>query len=38
MDNRFKVMPDYPGLHYFTKEISLVMQWTGKEQKEMQKV
>jgi len=38
MDDRFKVMPDYPELRHFTKGISFVSQWTGKEQKEMQKV
>jgi len=38
VDNRFKAMSGYPALRHFSKGISLVSQWTGKEQKEMQKV
>jgi len=38
LDNHFKAMSAYPDLRHFSKGISLVSQWTGKEQKEMQKV
>jgi hypothetical protein len=31
-------MSAHPNLRYFSKGISLVSQWTGKEQKEMQKI
>ncbi|OBZ72970.1 hypothetical protein A0H81_07162 [Grifola frondosa] len=38
MDRRFKVMSPYPNLRHFKRGISLVSQWTGKEQKEMEKI
>ena len=38
LDNHFKVMNGYPGLHHFKKGISTVSQWTGTEHKEMEKV
>ena len=38
VDAQFKVMSSYPGLHHFKKGVSFVMQWTGTEHKEMEKV
>ncbi|KDQ54674.1 hypothetical protein JAAARDRAFT_135540 [Jaapia argillacea MUCL 33604] len=38
VDARFKAMNNYPGLRHFKKGISLIKQWTGTEQKEMEKV
>ncbi|KDQ60021.1 hypothetical protein JAAARDRAFT_191454 [Jaapia argillacea MUCL 33604] len=38
VDARFKAMNNYPGLRDFKKGISLVKQWTGTEQKEMEMV
>ncbi|KAJ7654795.1 hypothetical protein B0H17DRAFT_1214266 [Mycena rosella] len=38
VDNRFRKMPDHPGLRHFKNGISSVSQWTGTEHKEMEKV
>lgn len=38
LDERFKAMPDYPGLRHFKNGISSVSQWTGAEHKAMEKV
>ncbi|KAG0691813.1 Zn-finger domain-containing protein [Suillus ampliporus] len=38
IDKRFRMMTNYPGLRYFSKGISLVLQWTGTEHREMQRV
>ncbi|OBZ68084.1 hypothetical protein A0H81_11960 [Grifola frondosa] len=38
IDYRFKAMPTHPTLRHFKKGISLVMQWTGTEYKNMEKV
>jgi len=38
VNSRFQVMPEYHGLRHFTKGISGISQWTGKEFKEMEKV
>ncbi|OBZ69808.1 hypothetical protein A0H81_10155 [Grifola frondosa] len=38
LDRRFKAMSSYPGLRHFSRGISVVSQWTGAEQKEMEKV
>jgi hypothetical protein len=38
LDRRFKAISSYPGLRFFKKGISGVMQWTGSEHKEMQRV
>ncbi|KAN0102520.1 hypothetical protein V8E52_011865, partial [Russula decolorans] len=38
IDARFKAMPPHPTLRHFKKGISLVMQWTGTEYKNMEKV
>ena len=37
VDRCFKSMSKHPTLHYFKKEISLVMQWTGNKYKNMEK-
>ena len=37
LDTRFKAMTGYSGLRHFTKGISFVSQWTGREHKEMQR-
>ncbi|KAJ7084764.1 hypothetical protein B0H15DRAFT_951261 [Mycena belliarum] len=38
IDQRFRQMPDHPGLRHFKNGISSVSQWTGTEHKEMEKV
>ncbi|KAJ7160307.1 hypothetical protein C8R46DRAFT_830620, partial [Mycena filopes] len=38
IDERFRQMPDHPGLRHFKNGISTVSQWTGTEHKEMEKV
>ncbi|KAJ7106620.1 hypothetical protein C8R44DRAFT_834329 [Mycena epipterygia] len=38
VDERFKAMPDHPGVRHFKNGISMVSQWTGTEHKEMEKV
>ncbi|KAJ7751238.1 hypothetical protein DFH07DRAFT_745544 [Mycena maculata] len=38
VDERFRQMPDHPGLRHFKNGISTVSQWTGSEHKEMEKV
>ncbi|KAJ7799073.1 hypothetical protein B0H14DRAFT_3886214 [Mycena olivaceomarginata] len=38
VDQRFRQMPDHPGLRHFKNGISSVSQWTGTEHKEMEKV
>ena len=38
VDERFKSMPDHPGLRHFKNGISSVSQWTGKEHKAMERV
>ncbi|KAJ6572677.1 hypothetical protein B0H10DRAFT_2444294 [Mycena sp. CBHHK59/15] len=38
VDQRFRQMPDHPGLRHFKNGISTVSQWTGTEHKEMEKV
>jgi hypothetical protein len=38
VDERFRQMPDHPGLRHFKNGISSVSQWTGTEHKEMEKV
>ncbi|KAJ7651802.1 hypothetical protein B0H17DRAFT_1215187 [Mycena rosella] len=38
IDKRFREMPDHPGLRHFKNGISSVSQWTGTENKEMEKV
>ncbi|KAJ7219897.1 hypothetical protein B0H12DRAFT_1078497 [Mycena haematopus] len=38
IDERFRQMPDHPGLRHFKNGISSVSQWTGTEHKEMEKV
>ncbi|KAE9386962.1 hypothetical protein BT96DRAFT_1026018 [Gymnopus androsaceus JB14] len=38
LDERFKAMPDHPGLRHFKNGISGVLQWTGYEHKAMEKV
>ncbi|KAH9953771.1 hypothetical protein BGW80DRAFT_1191841 [Lactifluus volemus] len=38
IDARFQSIPDFPGLKHFSKGISFVSQWTGREHKEMQRV
>ncbi len=38
IDERFKRIPNFPGLRHFKKGISFVSQWTGREHKEMQRV
>ncbi|KAJ7723149.1 hypothetical protein B0H16DRAFT_1431101 [Mycena metata] len=38
VDERFRQMPDHPGLRHFKNGISTVSQWTGTEHKEMEKV
>ncbi|KAJ7099888.1 hypothetical protein B0H15DRAFT_919987 [Mycena belliarum] len=38
IDQRFRQMPDHPGLRHFKNGISSVSQWTGTENKEMEKV
>ena len=38
LDAHFKVMSNFPGLRHFKNGISTVMQWTGTEHKEMEKV
>lgn len=38
VDRRYMAMPRHPDLHHFKKGISLVMQWTGMEYKNMEKV
>ncbi|KAH9974860.1 hypothetical protein BJV74DRAFT_879658 [Russula compacta] len=38
LDARFKAMTDYQGLRHFKKGISSILQWTGKEHKEMERV
>jgi hypothetical protein len=38
VDERFRQMPDHPGLCHFKNGISIVSQWTGTEHKEMEKV
>ncbi|KAJ7442839.1 hypothetical protein FB451DRAFT_1437994 [Mycena latifolia] len=37
VDQRFRNMPDHPGLRHFKNGISSVSQWTGTEHKEMEK-
>ena len=37
-DAQFKAMSLYPGLHHFKKGVLFVMQWTGTEHQEMEKV
>ncbi|KAJ7160367.1 hypothetical protein C8R46DRAFT_1286061 [Mycena filopes] len=38
VDERFRKMPDHPGLRHFKNGVSSVSQWTGTEHKEMEKV
>ena len=38
MDVRFWAVSQYPGLHHFKKGISTILQWTGTEHKEMERV
>ncbi|PBK94482.1 hypothetical protein ARMGADRAFT_1062603 [Armillaria gallica] len=38
VDRRYMAMPQHPDLRHFKKGISLVMQWTGTEYKNMEKV
>ena len=38
IDDRFRAMSSHPHLRHFKKGISSILQWTGKEHKEMQKV
>ncbi|KAI6023692.1 hypothetical protein PISMIDRAFT_103675 [Pisolithus microcarpus 441] len=38
IDMHFQAMTQYPGLRHFKKGISSVMQWTGTEHKEMERV
>ncbi|KII83546.1 hypothetical protein PLICRDRAFT_58393 [Plicaturopsis crispa FD-325 SS-3] len=38
IDDRFRAMPDAPGLRHFKRGISVISQWTGREHKEMEKV
>ncbi|KZT23234.1 hypothetical protein NEOLEDRAFT_1149515 [Neolentinus lepideus HHB14362 ss-1] len=38
MDEHFKCMSGYPGLHLFKNGISTISQWTGYKYKEMQRV
>ncbi|KII82959.1 hypothetical protein PLICRDRAFT_58596 [Plicaturopsis crispa FD-325 SS-3] len=38
VDDRFRVMPDHPGLRHFKKGISTVSQSSGREHKEMERV
>ncbi|KAF8509392.1 hypothetical protein JB92DRAFT_3083772 [Gautieria morchelliformis] len=38
VDDRFKCLPDHPGLRHFKKGISTISQWTGREHKEMERV
>ncbi|KAF7378421.1 hypothetical protein MSAN_00268700 [Mycena sanguinolenta] len=38
LDQRFRAMPDHPGVRHFKNGISGVSQWTGTEHKEMEKV
>ncbi|KAK6988497.1 hypothetical protein R3P38DRAFT_3332030 [Favolaschia claudopus] len=38
VDQRFRQMPNHPGLRHFKNGISSVSQWTGTEHKEMEKV
>jgi hypothetical protein len=38
VDARFRAMSGFPGMKHFENGISFVMQWTGKEHREMQRV
>ncbi|KAJ7737978.1 hypothetical protein B0H16DRAFT_1466005 [Mycena metata] len=38
VDQRFRAMTPHPSLHHFKKGISLTIQWTGTERKNMEKV
>ncbi|KIM65438.1 hypothetical protein SCLCIDRAFT_22635 [Scleroderma citrinum Foug A] len=38
MDARFQAVSQYPGLHHFKKGILVILQWTGTEHKEMERV
>ncbi|KAJ7576496.1 hypothetical protein C8J56DRAFT_1007498 [Mycena floridula] len=38
IDARFMCIPDHPSLRHFSKEISVVSQWTGHEYKNMEKI
>ncbi|TFK62068.1 hypothetical protein BDN72DRAFT_730315, partial [Pluteus cervinus] len=38
LDLRFRTVPPFPGLRHFRKGISSISQWTGKEQKEMERI
>ncbi len=38
VDHRYMAIPQHPDLHHFKKGILLVMQWTGTEYKNMEKV
>lgn len=38
LDRRFKSVPRHPGIRHFSKVISHVKQWTGREHREMEKV
>ena len=38
IDTRFRCMTSFPGLRQFSKGISFLTQWTGREHKEMQRV
>ncbi|KAJ6585887.1 hypothetical protein B0H19DRAFT_1060069 [Mycena capillaripes] len=38
VDRCFRDMPDHPGIRHFKNGISTVLQWTGSEHKEMEKV
>jgi hypothetical protein len=38
INSHFQVMPEYHGLRHFTKGVSGISQWTGKEFKEMERV
>ncbi|KAK0494160.1 hypothetical protein EDD18DRAFT_1310528 [Armillaria luteobubalina] len=38
VDKAFQMMPSHPGLHHFKNGILHILQWTGSEHKEMEKV
>ncbi|KAG8944054.1 hypothetical protein FRC04_002194 [Tulasnella sp. 424] len=38
LDHRFMSMASHPDLHHFSKGITAIKQWTGKEQRAMEKV